>query len=56
MGGELHRPAQSVGVGGQRAVNVEVEPVVARFAFDVVEVDMDLRTVAEIEEARQGRR
>ena len=56
MGGELHRPAQSVGVGGQRAVDVEVEPVVARFAFDIVEVDMDLRAVAEIEEARQGRR
>ncbi len=56
MRGELHRPAQSVGVGGQRAVNVEIEPVVARFALDVVDVDMHLRPVAEIEEARQRRR
>ena len=54
MGGELHRPAQRVGLGGQRPVDVEIEPVVAGRALDVVEVDVDLRAVAEIEEARQA--
>ncbi len=56
MGVEPHRPAERVGVRRQRPVNVEVERVVARVALDVVDLDMHLRPVADVEEARQGRR
>ena len=52
---ELHRAGQGVGVGRQRPVNIEVEPVIARFALDIVDVDVHLRAVAEVEEARQRR-
>ena len=48
MRGEMHRLAQRVGLGRQRSVNVEIEPVVAGVAFDIVDVDMHLRAVAEI--------
>ena len=53
---EPHRPAERVGVRRQRPVDVEVERVVARVALDVVDLDMHLRPVADVEEARQGRR
>ena len=52
---EPHRLAQRGGLGRQRPMNVEVERVVARLALDIVDLDMHLRTVADIEEARQGR-
>ena len=51
---ERDRPGQRIGFGGQRPVQIEIEPVVARLALDIIDVDMDLRTVAEIEEAGQG--
>ncbi len=53
---EPHRPAERVGVRRQRPVDVEVERVVARLALDVVDLDMHLGSVADVEEARQGRR
>ena len=37
---ETHRLAHRVGVRRERTVNVEIELVVARLAFDVVDVDM----------------
>ena len=37
-------------------MDVEVELVVARVPFDIVDVDMHFGAVADIEEARQGRR
>ena len=36
-------------------MDVEVEPIVARIALDIVDVDMHFGAVADIEEARQGR-
>ena len=51
---ELDGLAHRIGVRGERAVDVEIELVVARVALDIVDVDMHLRTVAEVEEAGQG--
>ena len=55
MRGDLDRLAQRVGLGRQRTVDVQIEPIFASFALDVVDVDMHLRAVAEFEEARQRR-
>ena len=52
---ELHSAAKRVGVRRQRPMQVEVERVVAGVAVDIVDVDMHLRSVADVEEARQGR-
>ncbi len=50
---QAHRLTQSVRIGGERAMDVEIEPVVAGAAFDIVDVDMHLRAVAQIEKAGQ---
>ena len=52
---EMQRAPQRLGVRRQGPMQVEVERVVAGLAVDIVDVDRHLRTVADVEEARQGR-
>ena len=53
---ELDGFAHRIGLRDERAVDVEIELVVAGFAFDIVDVDVHLRAVAKAEETGQGAR
>ena len=53
MGLKLDGLAHGVGLRDKRAVDVEIELILAGFAFDIVDIDMHLRAIAEVEEARQ---